>query len=153
MACERSLEPSFPFLGSRICRTVAGRAILWCGLVKQHDFRFDGSREFMTLGTTHVLVRSTQRELSPLLVIKQRWLPLHAVVAFGTTGHARLRELLPVDVCVAFFALGRRRFEVHINELGLEIWRFMAIDARRGAMRTKQWEFRLRMVEARQFFP
>ena len=58
-------------------------------------------------------------------------------------------ELLPVDVFVAVLALRRRGLEVDIHQLGFKVWRLVAIDAGRSAMRAEQNELRLGMIEAR----
>ena len=68
--CTR-LEPAVPFFGNRIRRPVAGCAILRSGLVKQNRLRFDGPSQFVTLGTTYVLMGATQRKFCPLFVIEQ----------------------------------------------------------------------------------
>lgn len=107
----------------------------------------------MTFRASHVLVRSSQRELGALVMIELRRLPLHAGVAFRAMRHVGLGELLPVNVFVAVFALGRRRLEVRIDELGFEIRGFVAIDASRRPMRPQQRELGLRMIEAGQFLP
>jgi len=54
-----------------------------------------------------------------------------------------------VDVFVAVLALRRRGLEVDIHQLGFKVWRLVAIDAGRSAMRAEQNELRLGMIEAR----
>lgn len=78
---------------------------------------------------------TTQREIRSLVVIKERGLPLHAVVTFGAASDFGLRELLSMNVFVAVLAKRRSRFEINVDEFGLEIGRFMAVDTGRGAMR------------------
>jgi len=101
----------------------------------------------VTLGATHILVRTAERECGPLFVIKERRLPLHAVVALGAACHIRFGELLPVNVLMAILALRRRGLEIRIDQLGLQVRRLVAVDARRDPMRTQQRKLCLRMVE------
>ena len=83
---------------------MAGRTVLGCGLVEQNHFGAHGFGELVALSTLHVLVRSPQGECGPLLMVEQRGLPLHAVVAVGTGRGVCLGELLSVDVLVAVLA-------------------------------------------------
>lgn len=63
-------------------------------------------------------------------------------------GHVSFRELLPVRVVVAVLALRWCRFEIDIDQLRFQIWRFMAVDAGGRPMSARQWELRLGMIEA-----
>lgn len=128
-------------------------AILRSGLIEQNRLRFDDSSQFVTFGTAHVLMGSAQRKLRPLFVIEQRRLPLHAVVAFSAARNSCVRELLAMNILMAVFALRRSRFEIDIDELGLEIRRLVAVDASGRSVRTKQRKFGFRMVETGKFFP
>lgn len=98
-------------------------------------------------------MRPAQRERSPLLVIEQRRLPLHAVVALGAAGDVRLRELLAVDVLVAVLALSRSSLEIDVNQAGLKVGWLVAIATGRRTMRSQQRELRFRVIEPRQFLP
>src|SRR5271167_1438638 len=103
----------------------------------------------MTFRAPDVLMSPAQRELRPLIVIEERRLPFHAVVTFNTSRDSRLAELFSVDILVAVFAQGRRRFEIHIDQLGLEVGRFVAIDATSRTVGSDQRKRRFCMVEAR----
>ena len=67
-------------------------------------------------------------------------------VAFGD-------ELFSVNVLVAVLALHRGDLEIHVDQLGFEVWRFVAVDARRRAMCAEQWELGLGMIESGEFPP
>jgi len=133
---------------------MAGRAVLWRGFVEENRFVGDGFVQFVTIGTLDVLVCATQRERSPLFVIEQRGLPFRAVMAVGAGGSVTLGdELLSVNVLVAVLALHGGGFEIHIDQLGFEVWRFVAVDARRGPMCSEQGELGLGMIEGGEFLP
>ena len=104
--------------------------------------------ELVAISTTHVLVCATQRKFRSFFVIKQRRLPLHAVVAVRTVRHIRFRELLAVHIFVAILTNGRGCFEIDIQKLGLEIRRLVAIDAPGRTMGTDQGKLGFRMIEA-----
>jgi len=132
---------------------VARRAILRGGFVEQHGLVGDYFGHLVTLRAAYVLVRTAQRERGPLVMVKERRLPLHAVVALRAARDIRLSELLAVDVLVAVFALAGRCLEVHVHQFGLKVGRLVAIDAGRRAVRSEQGKLRLRMVEAGEFLP
>ena len=113
---------------------MAGRAIFRSWLVEEHSLGGHHFRQFVTLHAAHILVRTPQGEFRPLLVVKQRWLPLHAGVALRAQCSVRFGELLSVDVLVAVLALGWCGFEVHIHQFGFQVGRLMAIDAGRRPM-------------------
>ena len=96
---------------------------------------------------------AAQRELRSLLMVEERGLPFCAVVALCAAGNIGFCELLAMDVFVAVFALSRSRFEIHVDQLRLEIRRLVAIHASCGAMRSQQWEFRFRVIEAGKLLP
>ncbi len=83
---------------------MAGYAVLRGRLIKQNAFRTNFIKQLVTFPALYVLVRSPQRKGSPFFVIKQRWLPLHAVVAVGAGSCLAFGELLPVRILVAVFA-------------------------------------------------
>lgn len=63
------------------------------------------------------------------------------------------RELRTVDVLVTVFTLFWRSLEINAGELGLKVSGFVAVDAGNGAMRARQREVCLRVIEARQLRP
>lgn len=107
----------------------------------------------MTIGAFHIRVHTLQRERRAAVVIEERRLPFVAVVAIGAECRVPFRELLPMRVLVALLALFGRGLEVHVHHRGLEVRRFVAIDAGGSAMCAQQWESRRRMIELGQFLP
>ena len=133
---------------------MAGRAILWRRLVEENCLIGDDFVQFVTIGTLDVLVCATQGERGPLFVIEQRGLPFRAVVAVGAGGSAVFGdELFSVDVLVAVLALHRGSLEIHIDQLGFEIRRFVAVDARGCPVCSEQGELGLGMIESGEFLP
>lgn len=128
-------------------------AIFRRGLVEKHRLFRNYPGCFMATPAAHVLMRATQRERRPLLVIKQRRFPPCAVVTLGAASHVRFGELPAVDVLMAVLALRRRGLEIYIEQPGFEIRRLMAIDAGCHSMRTQQGKPRFRVVESSNFFP
>ena len=103
----------------------------------------------MASRTAHVAVYSLQREARSSVVIEQRWLPLGAVMTFGAGRSAiRLYELGAMNIGVAPLASRRRHLEIDIDEFGLQIRRFVAIDASYRAVRSDQRKRGLGVVEA-----
>ena len=86
-------------------------------------------------------------------MVEQRGLPLGAIVTLRARRRGSFGKLLPVDIFVAVFAFGRRRLEIHINELRPQIRRLVAIDTRGGAMRAQQRKRRLGVIESRELLP
>jgi len=86
-------------------------------------------------------------------VVKKGGLPLDAVVAFGAGGRFPFGELFSVDVLVAVLAQGRGSLEIHVKEIGFEVWRFVAVDAGRRPVCPEQGELGLGMVETGEFLP
>lgn len=133
---------------------MTGRAVFWRGFVEENGFVSDDFVQFVTISTLDVLVCAAQGEGGPLFVIEQRRLPFRAVVAVGAGGRAAFGdELLSVDVVVAVLALHGGGFEIHIDQLGFEVWRFVAVDARRGPMCSEQGKLGLGMIESGEFLP
>ena len=126
---------------------MTGRAVLWGGSVEEHGLAFDGACQLVTCVTTNVLVRPLQWKVSPLVVIKQRWLPLCAIVALGARRDSALDELPAVNVLMALLAFRRRRFKVDIDQAGFLVGRLMAVHASGGAMRAKQREGSFGVIE------
>lgn len=140
-------------LGYRIRGPVARRAILGRRFIEEHRLPGHHFRQFVAFPAAHVLVRATQRKLGALLVVKQRRLPLHAVMAIDAAGDVVLRELLPVDVLVAILALARRSLEIHVHQVGFKVGGFVAIDASRSPVSAEQRKFCLGMVKAGKLLP
>ena len=132
---------------------MTGHALLGRGLVKQNGFCASRFRQLVAVDAADVLVGATQRESSSLVMVEQRWLPLHAVVAFGATRGLARSKLLSVDILMAIFALRRGRLEIYVDQLRFKIARLVAINAGRGAVRSQQREIGLGVIEAREFFP
>ena len=109
------LHARFLAAGYRRVRSVAGYAILGSGLIKQDPFCPNFLERFVTFAAFHVLVSTPQGEGSPLIVVKQGRLPLHAVVAIRARRRVTLGELLSMGVLVALFAEHRCGLEVHIG--------------------------------------
>ena len=128
---------------------MARRAILGCGLVKQYRLAFYCPGLFMASCASHVAMHSLEREACSSVMIEQRRLPLSAVMAVGAKcGAIGLDELGAVNIGVATLASRGRHLEIHINELGLQVRGFVAIDARHRAMRSDQGKGSLGMIEA-----
>lgn len=133
---------------------MAGRAVFRGGLVEENRFVGDDFVQFVTISTLDVLVCATQGERGPLFVVEQRGFPFRAVVAVGAGGSVALGdELLSVNVLVAVLALHGGGFEIHIDQLGFEVWRFVAVDARRRPMCPEQGKLGLGMIESGEFLP
>jgi len=128
---------------------MAGGAILGRRLVEEHSLARNELRRLVTFSAADVLMSPAQRELGSPIMVEERGLPFHAVVAFHAAGNAGLGELLPVGVFVAVLTKGGRSFEIRVDQLGLKIRRFVAIDAGGRTVGTHQRERRLRVVEAR----
>lgn len=133
---------------------MARRTVLWRGFVEENGFIRDDFVQFVTIGTLDVLVCAAQGERGPFFVVEQRGLPFRAVVAVGAgSGVAFGDELLSVNVLVAVLALHRGDLEIHIDQLGFEVWRFVAVDARGCPMRSEQRELGLGMIESGELLP
>ena len=122
-------------------------AFLWGGLVEKHGLAFYGSGQLVASFAADVLVRPLQWKCSPLVVVKQRWLPPSAVVALGAGRDSALGKLCGVDVLVAFLTLRRRGVEVHIDQTRLLVGWLMAIHAGGSPMRANQGEGSLGVIE------
>ena len=132
---------------------MARSTFFWRGFVEQDRFAFELTRQFVAIGAFHVRVHALQRESGAPVVVEERRFPLGAVVTFGAGRDVSTRELLAMGIVVALLALFGSGFEVDVHHVGFEIRRFVAIDARGGAMRTQQRETCLRMIELAQFPP
>jgi len=132
---------------------MAGNAILRRGFVEEHGFGIHSLRQLVTVATLNVLMSAAQREHGSLLVVEERRLPLHAVVAVSTGCGVSLGELLSMNVFMAILAQQRCGFEIDIDELGFEVRWLVTIDAGGRTMSPEQRELCFRMVESGQFFP
>jgi len=74
-------------------------------------------------------------------------------VAIGAGGSFPFGKLLPVDVLVAVLALHWSGLEIHMDQLGFEVWRFVAVDARCRPMCSEQGKLGLGMIEGGEFLP
>lgn len=128
---------------------MAGGAVFRRGLIEKNRLRADHLRQLVTVCAAHILMRPAQRERRPLLMIEQRRLPFHAVVALDTAGNVGLRKLLSVDIFVAILALGRSSLEIDVDEASLKIGRLVAVAAGGRAMRSQQRKLRFRVIEPR----
>lgn len=116
---------------------MAGRTFFRSRPVKQYRFAADHLNVLVTGFAAHILMRSLQRKSGTALMVEKRGLPFKAVVAVGAgRNFASVGKLRAVDVLMAFFALGRRRFEVGLHQPGSQIRRLVAIDTCRAAMRS-----------------
>src|SRR5215471_405298 len=131
----------------RVRGPMARRAVLGSRLVEENCLSRDHTGRLVTRGAAHVLMSAPQGESRPLLVVKQRRFPLRAVVTLGTTRYVGYSELLRVDVLMAVLTRGRSRFEIDIDQLGLEIRRLVTVFAGRRPMSSQEREFCLRMIE------
>ena len=87
-----------------------------------------------------------------LLMVKQRRLPLVAVVATRTF-IPLLPKLVSMRILVAVHALQRCLVEPNVKHRLLHVRRTMAIDARYRTMRPFQRELRVRVIEVRKILP
>lgn len=132
---------------------MAPLTLLGSRLVEEHLLAFDHPNLFVASYAANVLVQALQGKRSPLVVIKQRRLPLRAVMTINARSHAILGELLAVNVFVAVLALGGRGREVGGDKLGFHVGRLVTIDAGGGLVRAHERVRSLRVVEARKFLP
>ena len=82
-------------------------------------------------------------------MVEGRGFPLIAVMATDAISFPVLGELLAMDIFVALLALGRRRLEVHVGQLGFQVGRLVAVGTGRRAMRPYQRECGFGVIEAR----
>ena len=127
---------------------MAGGTFFRRRLVEQNRFALNHPAQFVTAGAAHVLMRASQCEVRTLVVIKQRRFPFHAVVTLGAACHSGLCELVRMHILMAVLTLCWGSFEIDIQQVRFKIWRLVAVDTRRSAVRTQQCEFRLRVIES-----
>ena len=126
---------------------MTGGAVFWSGLVEESVFAFNGAGQLVASVAVNVLVRLLQGKCRPLVMIKQRWLPLCAVVALSTRRNSALGELPAVNILMAFLTFRRRGFEVHIDQTGFLVGWLMTAHAVCAAMRTDQREGTFGVIE------
>lgn len=132
---------------------MAGRTLAGRGLIEQDIFTFDHPRQLVTTLTAYIAVHPREREAGTLVMVEQRWLPAGAIVAVRTGSRSSGRELPAMDIRMAVLALRRRRPEVHINQLSLQVGRLVAIHAGGGTVRAQQRKRSRGMVEGREILP
>lgn len=128
-------DPLTLFPRNRVRRPVAVGAFSWSGLVEENRLAGNEFRQLVAIGAAYILMGATQRKIRPVFMVKERRLPLHAVMAIGTWRGRSLGELFPMDILVAAFALRRRGLEIHVDQFGFEVRRLVAVDTSRGTMR------------------
>ena len=124
--------------------------------IKEDLFPVNRFEEFVTAGASDVAMLAFQRESRSLVVIERGRFPLRRVMTIAALRYfvrEEFGELPAVHVLVAFLALFRRFLEIDIDQLGLQVRRLMAVDARDRAMRALQRERRRAVVEPIQFLP
>ena len=133
-----------------ICAAFRGRR------VEEDLLSVDGTEKLVATGAGNVAVLTFECEGCPFVVIEQRRLPLSCVMAIGAQRNfirKELAELASMHVLVAVFTLFGCLFEIHVDELGFQIRRLMAINTGYGSMRTSKRERRGIVIEAVQFAP
>ncbi len=102
----------------------------------------------------HVLVPAFQRKAGTRLMIEQRWFPLQTVVTIGTRSDlGAVSKLGAVGIFVALLTLAGRRLEIRLHQLGTQVRRLVAINARGSAMRAQQGERRFGVIEGAEITP
>ena len=104
-------------------------------------------------GAGHVLMQALQWKLRALVVIEVRRFPFGRVVTVDARRGAILDKLLTVNILMTFLTQEGSCREVCLDQLGLHIGRFVAIDASRDPVRSYQWKLSLRVVETREVLP
>jgi len=132
---------------------MTGGAFLWRGFVEEYSLAFDRAGQLVASFAANILMSSLQWKRSPLVMVKQRWLPLCTVVTLGARRDRSLGKLSTMDVLVAFLTSRRRGFEVHIDQTRLLIGWLVAIHACCGPMRANQRKGSLGVIETCQLLP
>ena len=132
---------------------MAGFTLLRRGRVEEHRLAGDKFRQLMAISAADILMGAAQREIRPPVVVEERGLPLHRIVAVGAVGDFSLGKLLAVDIFVAIFALRGRGLEISVDQFGPEVRRLVTVHARGGAMSAQQRERGSRVIESGEFFP
>lgn len=87
-------------------------------------------------------------------MIKQRGFPFSRIVAIRAwRDPVGLRELHAVNLLVAFFALGRRSFEIHVHHARFHVGWLVTVNARRTPMGAGQRKTGFLMIELLQVPP
>ena len=122
-------------------------------LVEQHWFPFHIAGQLVTSIAARPTVSAFEGKSRALVMIKQRRLPFHAVVATVAGGDVIALKLPAVGVGMASIALHRCNFEIYARDQKLRILRFVTRDAGRGLMGSQQGERSFRVVEMPKLFP
>lgn len=133
-----------------ICAALRSRRI------EEDLFAVDVAEQFVAARAGYVSVLSLERELSSLVMIKKRWLPLGSVVAIPARSDlifVQLSKLSAVNVFVAFFALLWGLLEVHVQHARFKIGWFVAINTGDRAVGADQREGGGPVIEAIQLTP
>lgn len=138
---------------SRLVRVVcvAGRARCRGWLIEHYWLSIDRLPIGMAGRAGNILVGAFERKRC-LLVIKERRLPLVAVVARCAV-FATCAELVGMRIFVAFAALRRSLRKRDMDHRPLQVRRSVAIDASHRAMRADQRESRAGVIKSRHICP
>ena len=130
---------------------VTGFALGRRRLIEQNRLSVHRSGELVAIPTGHVLVCALQRESCARVVIEFRRLPASYVVAAGAVGHVvALGKLPAVRILVAARAKLRRGAKIDVLQGRLKVGRTVAVGASHAAVRARQREIGLGMVECAQ---
>lgn len=120
-------------------------------LIEEHRVAVDNSLQSVARGASHILVPPLQGK-SSLLVIEQRRLPFVWVMTFRAL-RAAGPELIRMRILVTITAIDRGFGEFHLAHRQFHLWRFMTVDTPHRAMRSRQREVGLCMIELCQIIP
>ena len=126
---------------------MAGGTVFRSRLVEKYILALDLAGQRVAALAAHIVMHPQQRELSALVMIKQRRLPLRAVVALRAIRHSVFRELLAVNIFMAFLTPRGCGLEIHVDQPVFQVGWPMAVHAGGGAMDADQREGGIRMVE------
>ena len=133
---------------------MAGRALMWSGLVKQDRSISDIAEKLVTVPARNLHVPALEGEVRPRLVVKQGRFPSRSIVATVTRGvRAVPRKLLSMGIFVATRTRLGSGIVNHVLHCEFQVWRFMAFHAIYRPMCAGQVERRRGMVEAKLLCP
>jgi len=90
-------------------------AIFWRRLVEENSLCGNDHGQLVAIPTSHILMCAVQGERGPFFMVKQRRPPPYAVVALSAARNVLVGKLCSVDILVTVLALGRSRFEIHVQ--------------------------------------
>ncbi len=132
-------------------RTVTIGTHARCRLVEKYKIAINRLFIYMARRTADILVPALERETS-LLMIKERWFPLRAVVTRGAI--ARLRsKLVRMRILMAITAAHGRLAEFNMKHRMFHVRRPVAIDAYNRSMRAFQNKFRFCVIKLGKIAP